>query len=100
MSTAKTLTKNEIIETLHSRLQHEVPKSTISAVCDEYARLALDTLKDGNSFPIGRLGKFEVGETSARKGRNPATGEAIEIKASKRVKFKSGQVAKRELNGG
>lgn len=99
MSANKTLTKSDIVNTLHDRMMHEVPKSTISAVIDEHNGLALDTLKKGDAYPLGRVGKLEIAESPARKGRNPQTGEAIDIKASKRIKFKTGAVAKRALNG-
>lgn len=49
--------------------------------------------KDGNVQLIG-FGTFVVKERAARKGRNPATGEEIKIKASKVVSFKAGAALK------
>ena len=46
-------------------------------------------LKKGARIRIAGLGTFEVRKRSARMGRNPATGEAIEIKASKKVAFRA-----------
>ena len=46
-------------------------------------------LKKGARIRIAGLGTFEVRKRSARTGRNPATGEAIEIKASKKVAFRA-----------
>ena len=46
------------------------------------------TLKKQGRFSFADLGTFTVSERAARKGRNPATGEAIKIKASKSVRFK------------
>ena len=46
-------------------------------------------LKKGARIRIAGLGTLEVRERSARMGRNPATGEAIEIKASKKVAFRA-----------
>jgi DNA-binding protein HU-beta len=43
---------------------------------------------------ISGFGKFCVKEKSERKGRNPATGEALKIKASNAVKFKAGKTLK------
>ncbi len=52
-------------------------------------------LKAGESAKIPGFGSFSVSERGARKGRNPATGESITIKASKGVRFKVGK----ELEG-
>jgi len=46
-------------------------------------------LKKGARIRITGLGTLEVRKRSARMGRNPATGEAIEIKASKKVAFRA-----------
>ena len=53
-----------------------------------------DALKAGESVKIPGLGSFAVAERGARKGRNPATGEAIKIKASKSVRFKAAPALK------
>ena len=55
--------------------------------------------KDGNVQLIG-FGTFSVKERAARKGRNPATGETIKIKASKQVSFKAGTALKASVNKG
>jgi DNA-binding protein HU-beta len=49
------------------------------------------TLKKGDDVAITGFGKFSVTRRGARTGRNPATGEAIKIKASKAPKFTAGQ---------
>ena len=45
------------------------------------------------------FGTFEVSERAAREGRNPQTGETMEIKASKTPKFKAGKALKDMVNG-
>jgi DNA-binding protein HU-beta len=52
------------------------------------------TLKKGDDVAITGFGKFSVTKRAARSGRNPATGEAIKIKASKAPKFTAGQTLK------
>ena len=47
-----------------------------------------ETLKDGGEVSVSGFGKFEVSERAARQGVNPATGEKIQIAASKAPKFK------------
>jgi nucleoid DNA-binding protein len=48
------------------------------------------TLRSGEEVAITGFGKFSVSKRAARKGRNPATGQAIRIKASKAPKFTAG----------
>lgn len=55
-------------------------------------------LKAGESVKIPGLGSFTITERGARKGRNPATGESITIKASKAVRFKAGKELKEAIN--
>ena len=56
-----------------------------------------DTLKKEGRFALAGLGSFVVTTRKARKGRNPQTGEVIDIKASKSVRFKPGKALKESL---
>jgi DNA-binding protein HU-beta len=55
-------------------------------------------LKKGGSVQLVGFGTFEVGKRAARTGRNPKTGEALKIKASKTPKFKAGKALKDLVN--
>ena len=57
------------------------------------------TLSQGEKVSLPGVGQFEVGERAARQGRNPQTGETIDIPASKAVKFKAGKALKDAVNG-
>ena len=57
-----------------------------------------ETLAKGDKVQIAGFGTFEVRERSAREGRNPQTGEAIKIAASKTPAFKAGKAFKEMLN--
>ena len=57
------------------------------------------TLKKGDSIALVGFGTFEVRKRAARNGRNPSTGEAIKIKASKAPAFKAGATFKAAVNG-
>ena len=57
-----------------------------------------DALKAGERVAIPNLVTFEVRERAAREGKNPRTGEAIEIEASKTAAFKVGKALKDSLN--
>jgi DNA-binding protein HU-beta len=55
-------------------------------------------LKKGDKVQLVGFGTFEVAERAAREGRNPQTGKAMKIKASKAPKFKAGKALKDALN--
>ena len=57
-----------------------------------------DILHQGEKVTIPGFGTFEVADRPARQGRNPQTGAAIEIAASKAAKFKAGKGLKDALN--
>ena len=50
---------------------------------------SLKQIKSGGKLPIGNFGVFTVAKRPARMGRNPRTGEAIKIKASKKIAFRA-----------
>lgn len=54
-------------------------------------------LAQGDEVSVGGFGKFSVTERSARKGRNPQTGEEIQIKASKAPKFSAASALKNDV---
>lgn len=56
-----------------------------------------EALKSGDKVQLVGFGTFEVRERAAREGKNPATGEAIQIPASKVPAFKAGQALKDSL---
>jgi DNA-binding protein HU-beta len=56
------------------------------------------SLKKGERVQLPGFGSFSVSKRGARQGRNPATGETIQIKASKNVRFKMGKDLKDTLN--
>lgn len=56
------------------------------------------SLKSGETAKVPGFGSFTVSERAARKGRNPATGESISIRASKSVRFKAGKELKEAVN--
>lgn len=67
---------------------HELSKKAVAALFDDFIALTVKNLKKGNKVRINGLGILQVRKRAARMGRNPATGEAIKIKASKKVAFR------------
>jgi len=68
--------------------------SAVDAVLDSLT----DAMKDGNQVTLIGFGTFLVRERDARTGRNPRTGEAIQIAASKVPSFKAGKALKDAVN--
>jgi DNA-binding protein HU-beta len=67
---------------------HEMAKKQADAVLTDIVDLAARHLKKGDRIRIAGLGVLQVRKRAARMGRNPATGEPIKIKASKKVAFR------------
>jgi DNA-binding protein HU-beta len=73
---------------------HEMPKKQAIVVLEDLVGLITKHLKKGDRIRIGGLGILQVRKRPARMGRNPATGEAIKIKASKKVAFRAAKELK------
>jgi DNA-binding protein HU-beta len=73
---------------------HEVPKKQAEAILNDLVGLVVKNLKKGNRIRIVGLGILQVRKRAARMGRNPATGAAIKIKASKKVAFRAAKELK------
>jgi len=86
----KAMTKAQTIEYLVQKT--ELNKKDISKVLDELATLAYAEASRG--FTVPGLGKLVVVDRAARMGRNPKTGEAIQIPAKRAVKFRLSKEAK------
>ena len=73
---------------------HEIPKKQAAAVLEDLVTMITKHLKKGERIRIVGLGILQVRKRAARMGRNPATGEAIHIKASKKVAFRAAKELK------
>jgi DNA-binding protein HU-beta len=67
---------------------HDLPKKQAEAVLGDLVTLTTRHLKKGDKIRLTGLGILQVRKRAARMGRNPATGESIKIKASKKVAFR------------
>lgn len=68
--------------------KHDMSKKAVAGIFDDFVDLTVKNLKKGNKVRLTGLGIMQVRKRPARMGRNPATGEAIKIKASKKVAFR------------
>jgi DNA-binding protein HU-beta len=69
--------------------KHELSKKVANEILTDLVALIAKNLKKGNKLRMTGLGILQVRKRPARMGRNPATGEAIKIKASKKVAFRA-----------
>ena len=74
--------------------KHEMPKKQANELLAELVSMITTHLKKGARLRLGGLGVLQVRKRPARMGRNPATGEAIKIKASKKVAFRAAKELK------
>lgn len=72
----------------------ELSKKDAAKAVDAVIGAIEETLKQGDKVQLVGFGTFEVRERAARTGRNPKTGEAIEIEAAKVPAFKAGKALK------
>jgi len=73
---------------------HSLPKKQAEAVLGDLVALTTKHLKKGDKVRLAGLGILQVRKRAARMGRNPATGEAIKIKASKKIAFRAAKELK------
>jgi len=90
--TVKTMTKKEIVDQLSTKLNTN--KKVTEQFLTEYNDLVYKQVKKAKEFTMPGLGKWVVGKSKARKGRNPSTGEEIKIPAKKVLKFRVAKAAK------
>ena len=81
-----TITLKHLAATLAE--SHDLPKKHAEAVLGHLVTLTSRHLKTGDKIRLTGLGILKVRKRAARMGRNPATGETIKIKASKKIAFR------------
>jgi DNA-binding protein HU-beta len=74
--------------------EHDMPKKQAEAILGDLVGLLTKHLKKGDRIRMAGLGVLVVRKRAARMGRNPATGEPIQIKASKKVAFRAAKELK------
>ncbi|MGO4389670.1 HU family DNA-binding protein [Microvirga sp. 2YAF29] len=90
------MNKNDLIE--HIAQEFELTKTYARDIIDNVFDTISASVQQGDEVSIFGFGKFKLVERKARKGRNPQTGEAIKIAASKNVKFEQAKAMKELVN--
>jgi len=91
----KPITKSQIVA--HFAKTFELSKKTASSIIDEMAALAVAETKKAGAFTFPGVGKLVLSKRKARKGRNPATGEEINIPAKTVVKMRIAKACKEAI---
>jgi len=89
------MTKSEFIEKVANEAQ--VEKKDVKKVLEAYTNVIVSTLKAEKKVKLPGLGVFAVKDRQARMGRNPKTGEQIQIPAKRVVKFRVAKDIKKEV---
>jgi DNA-binding protein HU-beta len=92
------MNRKELIDALADRT--DTNKADANRALGALLEIISDTLKKGDSISLVGFGTFEVRSRAARTGRNPKTGEALKIEASRVPAFKAGAVLKAAVNSG
>jgi integration host factor subunit alpha len=92
-----TLTKADIVETISK--ENGYTKNKSFEIVETLLEIIKSTLESGEDVLISGFGKFRVNEKRERKGRNPATGEAMMMTARKIVTFKCSRQLRDKING-
>jgi DNA-binding protein HU-beta len=74
-----------------------LPKTQVALSYDTLFELMTEALARGEKVAVPNFGSFQISERPARQGRNPSTGETIEIAASKTVRFKVSRTLRDQL---
>ena len=90
------MTKADLIEKIS--LMTAFTKKESSEIVERVFDVVKTTLEAGENIKIAGFGNFEVKEKAARRGRNPKTGETLEIASRKVLTFKPSQVLKKSIN--
>jgi DNA-binding protein HU-beta len=88
--------KFEIIDTIAEHAG--ISKRDAASAYEAFLHAVTSPLRAGERVNVAGLGSFSVSERAARQGRNPKTGEPIQIAASRNVKFKAGKELKELVN--
>ena len=89
------MTKQDFVSKIAEKAN--LTKAAAAAAVNAYHEVVGEALASGDTVDLPGFGKFSIGERAARTGRNPQTGETIQIAAVKSPKFKAGKVLRDAL---
>lgn len=90
------MNKSQLIEKIAEKA--EISKAAAGRALDAFMETVTESLKEGDVVALTGFGTFSARERAARSGRNPKTGETIQIASAKIPAFKPGKALKDDLN--
>ena len=90
------MNKTELIAAIAEKT--ELSRKDAEKALKAFTEVVEEELKKGEKIQLVGFGTFEVSERASREGRNPQTGETMQIAASKSPKFKAGKALKDAIN--
>jgi len=90
------MNKTELVAAIAEKTQ--LTKKDSELALKAFVNVVSEELKKGEKIQLVGFGTFEVSDRAARTGKNPQTGNAIDIPASKAPKFKAGKALKETVN--
>jgi len=90
------MNKTELVAAIADKTQ--LTKKDSEMALKAFINVVSEELKKGEKIQLVGFGTFEVSDRAARTGKNPQTGSAIDIPASKAPKFKAGKALKETVN--
>ena len=90
------MNKTELVAAMAE--QADMTKKDAEKALTAFTEVVAKELRNGGKIQLVGFGTFEVAERAAREGRNPATGETMQIEAGKAPKFKAGKALKDMIN--
>ena len=91
------MNNSDLIDTVATA--HDLSKADAKKIIDGVISAIVDAAAKGEEISLNGFGKFKVKDSPEREGRNPATGETIQIAASKKLGFTAAKAVKDKLNG-
>ena len=85
----KRMSQSEVVN--HFAEKYELKRAQVKELFEELANLATNEVKESGEFVLPGFGKLVLSERKAREGRNPQTGETIQIPAKTALKFRIGK---------
>ena len=92
-----TITKADLVQQVFKN-HGDLTKSQATEAVEAFLRLSKDTLIKGSDLLLSGFGKFNVRDKNPRRGRNPQTGEDLELDARRVVTFKPAGILRDKVN--
>lgn len=92
------MNKSDLVSAIHEKVEKAMNKKDIETLLKAFEEVVTEELVNGGKVQLVGFGTFDVTNRAAREGRNPQTGDTMNIPASKVPRFKAGKALKDAVN--